>query len=303
MVCGRRAVSRPGGSPPRNPWRPVMRLRESLVVVALWPSLACRAADLTAPPPPAFAAPENSTGTDHDEHEHPAHRDLQVLLVMSWDHPGAEGELRRMEAVGGVFEQLRADGWKVGVQESDNLRIVSRDQVGELVSRLDLTTYPAVVALHEGRVVRSFSHGCSTPLDRPGDIRLDADRRARARVDSPRPVGPDHCRVDGNLPAARTSLVDQWRHDPQPGTGVAPSGGTESPVADSRRLGFANVVAGGTEVATRRPARTTPSARTRVDVTQSSELHSRSDRRRLQAWPGSATATILTRGELSREQI
>lgn len=123
----------------------------------------------SAPPPPTYdvppAADPGVTPPDVNAEGEPMHRNLQVLLIMSWSHPGAEAELRRLEAVDGTFERLRAVGWRVGLGERDHLRIVTADERRDLVEKLALQSFPAVVAIHNGEVIRSFRSGCTTPLD------------------------------------------------------------------------------------------------------------------------------------------
>lgn len=161
-----------------------------------------------------------ATDLFHAEDE-PHYPDLQVLFIMNWRHPGAEAELRRLEEIGGVFERLRDRGWKVGIAETDNLRIVSDDQVRPLVDRLKFQRYPAVVAVHDGDVIRSFQDGCTTPLDeytfewmrngvsnRPADAPL---LTATVPWSGTYPLRGSHWSVDGSYSPTQEHLLRHLR--------------------------------------------------------------------------------------------
>jgi hypothetical protein len=149
-------------------------LRLDLLILLSMPSVVVVAADLAvapgiAPNAPAIGAvaadPAGATASSSLVDDEPHYPDLPVLFIMDWNYSGAKAALRRLEEVGGTFERLREQGWTIGLQATDQLRIVSRDQVPELVERLDLRVFPAVVAVHGDEVVRSFRSGCTTPLD------------------------------------------------------------------------------------------------------------------------------------------
>lgn len=112
------------------------------------------------------AESRDGSAEEEDDHDHdPRHADLQVLFITTWQDPAALAELHRMEAVDGPFDQLRDKGWEVGVDPTDNLRIISTDQAREFIVRERITKFPAVAAVFGEEVIRSFTSGCTTPLD------------------------------------------------------------------------------------------------------------------------------------------
>jgi len=158
------------------------------------------------PSSPTSPARPAAAPLDDDEPRHP---DLQVLLIMSWDYPGAEAKLRELEAIDGPFDRLRKQGWTVGLNPTDNVRIVSTHQVSALVERLRITQFPAVVAVADGQVVRSFTSGCTTPLDEHtfGWLRTGVGTRPAS---APRPAPT--VATSGNYPlrGAHWSVDGDW---------------------------------------------------------------------------------------------
>lgn len=117
------------------------------------------------PPVSVTAAPQSTPPTVPPEEEEPRYPDLQVLLIVAPDDPDSTAKLSELQQAEGPFERLRRKGWRVGAGAEDHLRIVSVAEVRTLVEAHDLRTFPAVVAVHEGAVIRSFTSGCTTPLD------------------------------------------------------------------------------------------------------------------------------------------
>lgn len=184
------------------------------------------------PPPPPTDDPElqpasrirqvaGEKDVEPAEEDEPRHPDLQVLLIMSWSYPGAEAKLRELEQVDGAFERLRKKGWKVGVRPEDHLRIVSVDQVRALVESQGIRTFPAVLAAHEGQVIRSFTSGCTTPLDEhtfewlrtgTGSRPAEAPRPAPTVVTTGRyPLRGGHWSVDGDWYPSIERLLQHLR--------------------------------------------------------------------------------------------
>jgi hypothetical protein len=145
----------PGDTPPTNPG-PVP-LGEALGRARLLGPLPPPVSQTTGP----RGAP-SQTPFDEDEPRYP---DLQVLLIVAGDDPGSTAKLKELEQEDGPFERLRQKGWRVGAGAEDNLRIVRTDDARGLVEAHGIRTFPAVVAVHAGEVIRSFTSGCTTPLD------------------------------------------------------------------------------------------------------------------------------------------
>ncbi len=118
-------------------------------------------------PPPVSQAtgPRGAPSPSPFEEDEPRYPDLQVLLIVAPDDPDSTAKLKELEGEDGPFERLRRKGWRVGAGAEDHLRIVRTDEVRGLVEAHGLRTFPAVVAVHGGEVIRSFTSGCTTPLD------------------------------------------------------------------------------------------------------------------------------------------
>lgn len=155
-----------------------------------------------------------------EEHE-PVYPNLQVLIIVKADDPRSRAALQELQADEGCFKRLREKGWRIGTRPDDNLRIVRADEVVNLVQKLKIETYPAVVAVHEGEPIRSFTQGCTTPLDeytfawlrtgawsRPTDSQLEA-----VSVDwtGNYPLRGHHWSVDGDYAPSRLHVLQHLR--------------------------------------------------------------------------------------------
>ena len=61
---------------------------------------------------------------------------------------------------------MRAAGWKIGKGPGNQLQIVDKDEVPELMAQLGKQEFPTVASVDKsGEVVRYFRFGCTTPLD------------------------------------------------------------------------------------------------------------------------------------------
>jgi len=89
----------------------------------------------------------------------------RVLFITAKNSPGCDKVLTRLRSAGGDFENMRAAGWTIGETADNNIQIVDRERIPELAKKLNILEYPAVACIDEGRVVRSFKSGCTTPLD------------------------------------------------------------------------------------------------------------------------------------------
>jgi hypothetical protein len=233
------------------------RLHAEVMWVVMFQTASLLAGDPPSPPTTAPPAPAGIAVPADVNHEgEPMHRNLQVLLIMSWKHPGAEAELRRLESVDGAFERLRKVGWRVGLKPDDHLRIVTDDEVRELVTKLDLKSFPSVVALHDGEVIRSFRSGCTTPLDEY------TFEWMRSGVSGP------YGGVVGQLSLAGRALVGGRRLLALAVSSAPPPPRREPPAPASFRVVARNLVLRGTPFAPRRPARNEPATVAHVFVIQ-----------------------------------
>ena len=89
----------------------------------------------------------------------------RVLFITTRDCPACEAELARLQRPGGDFERMRSRGWRIGTGTANHLQIIDVEQVSDLAPQLNVRSYPAVVGMHNGGIVRSFASGCTTPLD------------------------------------------------------------------------------------------------------------------------------------------
>lgn len=87
----------------------------------------------------------------------------QTLLIVQPDCPECDELLQRLEQTD--FAAMRANGWKIGTQPSDQIRIVNKSEIEDLLQDPDAIQVPTAVGIENGEVVRYFSKGCSTPLD------------------------------------------------------------------------------------------------------------------------------------------
>ncbi len=95
----------------------------------------------------------------------PAPRNTRVLYITAGDCDRCAEELARFRKSGGLFESMQAKGWKIGEGPENHIQIVDREEIPELVQKLNVREYPTVACISNGEIVRSFKDGCSTPLD------------------------------------------------------------------------------------------------------------------------------------------
>ncbi len=89
----------------------------------------------------------------------------RVVFIISKDCPRCDEELARLRRPGGDFENMQARGWKIGPGSENHLQIVDRESVADLVEQLDVREFPTVACIADGQILRSFTSGCTTPLD------------------------------------------------------------------------------------------------------------------------------------------
>jgi len=92
-------------------------------------------------------------------------RHSRVLFITSKDSPKSTDELVRLEEPGGEFERMRNRGWRIGPSTDSHIQVIDAERIAELVRQLHVRAYPAIVYVEGGEIVRSFTSGCTTPLD------------------------------------------------------------------------------------------------------------------------------------------
>src|SRR5262245_31536666 len=145
-------------------------------------------------------------------------RNPRVLFITSKDTKQSETELARLRKPGGDFEKLRAVGWSIGAGPENHIQIVDRDDVPELIAKLEVKEYPTVACIDKDEVVRYFRWGCTTPLDMYtfGFLAEGVDERPKgavmeaARVESTGsyPLRGNHWSVDGNWNPTRIETIN-----------------------------------------------------------------------------------------------
>ncbi len=90
----------------------------------------------------------------------------KVLFITSKDSPDCDKVLGKLMRPNGDFEKMRAAGWKIGKGPGNQLQIVDKDEVPDLMKQLGKQEFPTVASVDKsGEVVRYFRFGCTTPLD------------------------------------------------------------------------------------------------------------------------------------------
>ena len=185
-----------------------LRLRQSVcLVIAL-------AALVEASVAPASDVSGTKTAAAHE-------RNPRVLFITSKDSPQCDKELARLRHPGGEFEKMRAAGWTIGTGTDKLVQIVDRDEVSELVEKMDIHEFPAVACIDHGEVVRYFRSGCTTPLDawtfgflakgvneRPKGAVLEA---ARVESTGSYPLRGNHWSVEGDWNPTRDKVITHLR--------------------------------------------------------------------------------------------
>ena len=121
---------------------------------------------------------------------------------------------------------MRRRGWKIGREVSDHIQIVDLDAVQEgdlarVIAEIDSSDLPAIVCIEKDQIVRSFRHGCTTPLDAWtfGWMMTGNDERPVAYIPesikvattNSYPLRGNHWSVDGNWNPNRETLLRHLR--------------------------------------------------------------------------------------------
>ena len=148
-------------------------------------------------------------------------RGTRILFITSKDCDRCDQELARLQKPGGDFEAMQSRGWKIGESPDSHIQIVDRDEVPELVNLLKVREYPAVACISQGEIIRSFTSGCSTPLDswtfgwlikgeneRPQPMIPESIRVASS---GSYPLRGNHWTVDGDPSPSKETVVAHLR--------------------------------------------------------------------------------------------
>jgi hypothetical protein len=152
----------------------------------------------------------------------------RVLFITTANSTKSDETLARLRRPGGDFDKLRSHGWKIGEGPENHLQIVDRLAIPELVERLQVREFPAAVCVDRDQIVRSFTSGCTTPLDvwtfgflakgvdeRPAGMVTEA---ARAETTGHYPLRGNHWSIDEDWNPTKSRVISHLRgpnHGPQ----------------------------------------------------------------------------------------
>lgn len=143
----------------------------------------------------------------------------KVLLIVTKNSPECDKVIGELMRPNGDFDKMRAAGWKIGKGTGNQLQIVDKDDVPELVAQLGKPEFPAVASVDKsGEVVRYFRFGCTTPLDmwtfgflakgideRPAGFVMES---ARVEWTGHYPLRGNHWSVEGDWSPSKEKTVE-----------------------------------------------------------------------------------------------
>lgn len=92
-------------------------------------------------------------------------QDPRVLFITAPNCETCLRELTKLRRPGGDFEAMRSRGWRIGTGHHNHVQIINHTEIPEMIREFNIQEYPAVVCISEGKVLRGFKSGCTTPLD------------------------------------------------------------------------------------------------------------------------------------------
>lgn len=150
-----------------------------------------------------------------------AGRNPRVLFITMKECERCTRELARLRRPGGDFDAMRSRGWKIGPENDNHLQIVDRSDIPEIIEQLNVREFPTVACIEKGEVVRSFKHGCTTPLDAWtfGFLLNGKNERPRAAIPEAVQVATtgsyrlrgNHWSVDGDWEPSRETVISHLR--------------------------------------------------------------------------------------------
>jgi hypothetical protein len=157
---------------------------------------------------------------------------VRVLFITTQNCPRCQIELDKLNRSGGDFEAMRTRGWKIGSGTDSHIQIIDRDAIPELIQELNVREYPTVACISDGKIIRAFRDGCTTPLDSWtfGWLYKGQNERPAASVPEPARVEStnsyrlrgNHWSVDGDWNPPKATVVSHLR-SPIHAFGVASS--------------------------------------------------------------------------------
>ncbi len=170
---------------------------------------------------PASKEAVGQASPDAKPSDTPRERNPRVIIFTAKDCERCDSELARLRKAGGDFQQMQARGWVIGDSPSGHIQIVDKDDVPDLVRQLKVSEFPTVACVSDGEIVRSFTSGCTTPLDMwtfgfllkgtnerpPGSV----PEAARVETTGHYPLRGNHWSVDQDWTPSRAKVVTHLR--------------------------------------------------------------------------------------------
>lgn len=146
---------------------------------------------------------------------------VRVLFITAQSCERCQIELAKLNRPGGDFEALRKQGWKIGPGTENHIQIIDRESIPDLIQLLNVREYPTVACVSDGRIIRAFRDGCTTPLDawtfgwlykgrneRPGAV---VSEPARVESTGNYRLRGNHWNVDGDWNPPKSTVVSHLR--------------------------------------------------------------------------------------------
>lgn len=148
-------------------------------------------------------------------------RNPRVLFITAANSERSLTELIRLRSPAGAFSAMTARGWKIGPGADNHVQIIDREAIPDIVQDLNVREFPVVACVSDGEILRSFTSGCTTPLDSWtfGWLLTGKNERPPASVPEPARVVStgsyrlrgNHWSVDGDWNPPRTTVVSHLR--------------------------------------------------------------------------------------------
>ncbi len=147
--------------------------------------------------------------------------DKRVYFIVANHCERCQFELARLNRPGGDFEAMRAAGWKIGSGPGNQIQIIDQETIPDLIRELNVREFPTVACVIDGKIVRSFKSGCTTPLDvwTFGWLYKGRNERPGAMIPEPARVEStgsyrlrgNHWSVDGDWNPPKATVVNHLR--------------------------------------------------------------------------------------------
>jgi hypothetical protein len=107
---------------------------------------------------------DQSNGGWFDATEEMAVGNDRVIIFYSDYCPPCKVLARKLNAADGPLERLQIAGWRIGHDDTNQIQTIYAEST-TLDEALDINSFPAIVKLESGRVVRRLDQGCGTVID------------------------------------------------------------------------------------------------------------------------------------------